>query len=881
MSGRRAAYRIAWRDARRSKGRTALVLAMIGLPVLVISALAVLLYTSDWSPREELPYEIGAADARITGAGRGPIDQSSAGRAGDFDGQGREAPADPGGPWTTPEIERKVAAKYGPSARVVPIADKSVTVTTPRGSLQARTIEADARDPLLRGMFAVEKGRLPAAPDEIALGPVFEERGFALGAPVRIDGTGAAKKLVGFVALPRTPGERTALVAPGALPDRQADQPQWLLSAGRPVTWSDVKEFNTEGIGVLSRAVVTDPPPGADTAQGRGDEGASGMAIVAMAVAMIVLEIVLLAGPAFAVGLRRQRRQLALVAAVGGDAPHLRAVVLASGVVIGAAAALLGTAGGVAVAWTVKLAADGRGGEPFGPFEVPWLLLAATMLLGAGSGVLAALAPALQAARTDVVAALAGRRDRAPARRGWPIAGGALIAAGMALSLFGVRMWKEFGAAFGAIAIIVGCVMIGPWVVGLAGRTAGMLPLPLRLAVRDGARNRGRAAPAVAAIMAAVAGITVLAIGATSDFEQNRVEYRAQLPEGSTLLRVQGNQEKGIRQAMARELPGVPAIQLRSLPGPNSACLSETPCPAAMFPGTESGTAYNFGEDIADNVVGGAREAKALLGRDVPEVTGALAAGKVVLFGGEAPAGGVIDVDVSAYESDRPKRLRTVTGVPAVAVRADAHVNALVPPRVAARFGLPVRTEALVVDRADHKVTKDEQERLAERIAGLGDQPGEPADVVYVERGFTSSNTVPLLLMALAGGVLALGGSLIATGLSAADSRADLATLAAIGARPRTRRLLMMGQAGFIAVLGCWLGIAAGMVPGIAVARPLTDPANGLPPGEKPPGPAHGVIVDVPWTLLGVIGIAVPLAAVLAAGLFTRSRLPLARRAAA
>ncbi|MFC9972163.1 FtsX-like permease family protein [Spirillospora sp. NPDC127200] len=878
MSGRAVAYRIAWRDARRSKGRTALVLAMIGLPVLVISALAVLLYTGDWSPREELPHQIGRADARLTGAGRAPLDQEPADGA--FDGAGRVSPAGPGKPWTTPEIQRKVTAKYGPSARVVPIGDKSVTVQTPLGSLQAGVTETDARDPMLRGMFAVEEGRVPAAPDEIALGPVFRERGFALGAPVRIDGKGTTKKLVGFVAMPRTPRERTALVAPGALPDQRADQPQWLLSAGRPVTWSDVKEFNTEGIGVLSRAVVTDPPPGADTAAGGGKDSSS-MAIVAMAVAMIVLEIVLLAGPAFAVGLRRQRRQLALVAAVGGDAPHLRAVVLASGVVIGGVAALLGTAGGVAVAGIVTLAADGRGGEPFGPFEVPWLLLAATMLLGAGSGVLAALAPALQAARTDVVAALAGRRDRAPARRGWPIAGGVLIAAGMALSLVGVRMWKEFGAAFGAIAIIVGCVMIGPWVVGLAGRTARMLPLPLRLAVRDGARNRGRAAPAVAAIMAAVAGITVLAIGSTSDFEQNRVEYRAQLPEGSTLLRVQGVQEKSIRQAMARELPGVPAVPLRSLPGPNSACLSETPCPAAMFPGAESGTAYNFGEDIADNVVGGAREAKALLGRDVPEVTGALAAGKVVLFGGKAPAGGVIDVDVSAYESDRPKRLRTVTGVPAVAVRADAHVNALVPPRVAARFGLPVRTEALVVDRADHKVTKDEQERLAERIAGLGDAPGEMADAVYVERGFTSSNTMPLLLMALAGGVLALGGSLIATGLSAADARPDLATLAAIGARPRTRRLLMMGQAGFVAVLGCWLGIAAGIVPGIAVARPLTDPANGLPPGERPPGPAHGVIVDIPWSLLGVIGIVVPLAAVLAAGLFTRSRLPLARRAAA
>ncbi|WP_307190392.1 ABC transporter permease [Actinomadura hibisca] len=868
----RAAYRIAWRDARRSRGRTALVLAMIGLPVLVVSTMAVLLRTGEWTPREALPYEIGRADARLTGTARTPVNQLP-----DDDGATffREGEAGPGGderPWTTPEIQREAAARFGPSARLVPIGVRKEAVRTPRGSRQAEVTETDARDPLLRGMFEVRKGRLPAAPDEIALGPVFEKGGFRLGAPVRVGRDGTAKKLVGFVAAPRAPKEATALLLPGALPARQADRPQWLLAAGKPVTWSDVKGLNAEGITALSRAVVLDPPPGEPSSRGGGTD-ASGVAVVAMAVAMIVLEIVLLAGPAFAVGLRRQRRQLALVAAVGGDAPHLRAVVLASGVVIGGAAALLGTAGGIAAAGLAAWTLNPRTAEPFGPFEVPWGLLAATMLLGAGSGVLAALAPALQAARMDVVAALAGRRDRAPARRGWPIAGGLLIAAGMALSLVGVRWWREYGAAFGTVAIIIGCVMVGPWVVGLAGRAAGALPLPLRLAVRDGARNRGRAAPAVAAIMTAVAGLTVLAIGAASDFAQNRVEYRPRLPDGSALLRAQDGREDGVRQALARELPGVPAVPLRGLPGPDSSCLSPTPCPLASFPA-------HADDGVADNVVGGAREARLLLGRDVPEVTGALAAGKVVLFGAPPPAGNTIDVDVSVYENDRLKKLRAVTGVPAVAVRADAHVGALVPPRVAARFGLPLQTRGFGVDRADHRITRDEQDRLAERLAGAPGGAEGVLDAIYVERGFTSSNTLPLLLMALAGAVLALGGSLIATGLSAADSRPDLATLAAIGARPRTRRLLMMGQAGFIAVLGCWLGIAAGLVPGIAVARPLTTPET-VPPGEQSAGLAHGVIVDIPWTTLSLIGIVVPLVAMAAAGLFTRSRLPLARRTAA
>ncbi|WP_431521696.1 FtsX-like permease family protein [Actinomadura madurae] len=145
-------------------------------------------------------------------------------------------------------------------------------------------------------------------------------------------------------------------------------------------------------------------------------------------------------------------------------------------------------------------------------------------------------------------------------------------------------------------------------------------------------------------------------------------------------------------------------------------------------------------------------------------------------------------------------------------------------------------------------------------------------DLVYVERGFTDSYDKPTLLLGAAAAVLALGASLIATSLAAADARPDVATLAAVGARPRTRRLLTMGQAAFITVLGCWLGLAGGLVPGLAVTRPLTESAGDV--GV----PAHGAIVDVPWLLLLAIGLGIPLVAACFAGAVTRSRLPMGRR---
>jgi putative ABC transport system permease protein len=73
--------------------------------------------------------------------------------------------------------------------------------------------------------------------------------------------------------------------------------------------------------------------------------------------------------------------------------------------------------------------------------------------------------------------------------------------------------------------------------------------------------------------------------------------------------------------------------------------------------------------------------------------------------------------------------------------------------------------------------TVAEQDRLR---AALGNRAA-----VYVERGpQPRSETRTLLLLAVVAGVITLGAAAIATGLAAADGRADLGTLAAVGASP-------------------------------------------------------------------------------------------------
>ena len=63
----------------------------------------------------------------------------------------------------------------------------------------------------------------------------------------------------------------------------------------------------------------------------------------------ILIEVVLLAGPAFALGAARQRRIWALISACGADRRQLRRIILGQSVILGGAAAVVGTVLGLAV----------------------------------------------------------------------------------------------------------------------------------------------------------------------------------------------------------------------------------------------------------------------------------------------------------------------------------------------------------------------------------------------------------------------------------------------------------------------------------------------------------------------------------------------------
>nr|WP_180903885.1 ABC transporter permease [Nonomuraea indica] len=80
--------------------------------------------------------------------------------------------------------------------------------------------------------------------------------------------------------------------------------------------------------------------------------------------------------------------------------------------------------------------------------------------------------------------------------------------------------------------------------------------------------------------------------------------------------------------------------------------------------------------------------------------------------------------------------------------------------------------------------------------------------------------------------------------------RPEQATMVAIGAPPRTLRAVVAGQALYISGLGALVGLLAGTVTGLALARPMTTLGAGDP-----------ATIAVPWLFLAAVVVGLPVLA--------------------
>ena len=883
--GWRPALRMARRDARRARGRSALIVAMIALPVLGMTVVDVLLRTGQLDPDERVAFKIGATQARLEQLDGGKVLQEPDPDAG-LTTSGEEIPG---------AVEPGSLRALAPAGlRVLGERSGSVQTTTRGGVGTVGWSEVAAGDPAFNGRFATLEGRAARAPGEVAVSPELLERlGILVGEQVELTEPARAVRVTGVVEEPLAGSAETFFAPPGALggDDERLGDERLYLAGSRPVTWDDVLALNERGVAVLSRSVMLDPPARSAVPLYRATEGFEAdpdpvlYIGVALVIALATLEVVLLAGAAFAVGARRQARSLALIAACGGEERHLRRVVLGGGLVLGVAGALTGVIAGIAIAAIAVPLLGDLSDTAMGRFDLRPLEIGAIALTGTITGLLAAVLPARLAGRQDPLQALTGRRGSVSTPRKAPLLGVLVCVAGVAGSALGSALALSSSTgltaavvliAGGAVLTQLGLIACSPAIIGTCGRWARRLPLAPRLAMRDAARHRGRSAPALAAVLTAVAASTALALFVTATDDQDRRAYTPSWPErtaGVSLFSFEqdpGNADRSrvvafdAQRILDRVAPKLPTFEPTVVDVESSRRCTDV-CPTAQLspPGaSHDGEGYsNWG----GTPVGGVDVLRATTGTSSPAAAATLAAGGVVvterrfLVGQRVPfeVVGVAEQRRAIEQGGEPSG-RSVR-LPATYLDApDATVSVVYSPAAARELGLEVVPGTLALRFTGRLPSADEEDAAQAALVNAGIEAS-----MTVERGYQSEYGIGLLALALGAALITLGAAGIATGLAQADARDDHATLAAIGAAPRVRRTLAAAQSLTIAALGTTLGVLAGFVPALALI-----------------GAVDSLDLVVPWTLLAAVVTGVPLLAAAAAWLLTRSRLPLRARIA-
>ncbi len=552
----RPAMRLAIRDARGNRARSLLVIALVALPVALVVGVYLFGTSRTWgelqAPRESLG-TAAAGSAEPVGA--------EMGRPG---AQG----------WTD---------TLPPGWRLVPWPAVAADLGGPMGGEGVGGAGGDFTDPVVGGQVDLSAGRVPSSADEVVITPgLARSAGLGIGdtwtavlwAQTGVGENRAVPLTVVGIGDVAGQGSGPSFVL-GGVPPGWASRPggpeRFLIDSPTPITADQVADAAGLGVHVVARDVPIEDPE-------RLSLTLTDELVVGLGVAF--LQIVMLAGAAFAVSLRRRQRELALLSAAGAEPGDLTRAVLASGILLGGIGALLG----VAVPWLALVAGRpalewlfGWSLAPVPPMELGIVLVPIVGLLAA---VAASVVPARMAARIPLAKALrardsanvgldpAGRAlDRLPARSA--LAGVALIVAGVLFLVAypagsageGVGGWPIWALGLAVVVCEVGVVLLAPMVLALVSGHSRALPLSARLASRDASRNRLRSSFAVAAVAVAVGLLAGCVTWLSSVQSAVRDAYRPAAAPGAAVLARTTDQVRwgalgeGERAAVATEFP--------------------------------------------------------------------------------------------------------------------------------------------------------------------------------------------------------------------------------------------------------------------------------------------------------------------------------------
>jgi putative ABC transport system permease protein len=812
-----ATWRIARRGARRARARSALVVAMVALPIAGLCFGLVVIRTAAQEPEERVRQILGSADLLV-------------------DPYGRRVDVD--------EVREALPA----DARVTELRTAFGEL-----ALGGEYVQLDFHEPSVpidrppvAPMFSVLEGRAPRAPGEAAIPPrLAEDLGLAIGDTLRLEALGLDLRITGTVVDPEDLSFPIVVLGPGTLGgvERRSSsgghisRPQvdaYLVELPRG---APTEEVAVRGASVLSRSFVR------QVAARETHEGlVTGFAFSAAALALLATGLI--AGAAFAVGARRQLRALGLLAAAGGEPRHTAATVLLAGTTLGLAGSLAGAALGVAAAFALAGRISELAGRMVGPVEVPWIRVAGAVALGTLAATFAAAGPARSAARLSVLQALAERFGE-PRRPGRLAAGGLVVSGlGAAVTATGAAEMSDPWLGIGLVVMIGGFLVAIPLLVTWVGRVAGRLPTVLRLAAREVARHGRRTGAALAAAAVALAvPVGVAGVTLSQDALERRTPYLANDQVLLWWFDRPGPWDPQLLAAVREAVPGsllVPVVTAGIPPGREGRGRPREVYVRGPAHHDEQGTWWAS----APLAIGGPELLRAL---GAAEGIPALLAGRVVGIGPDVVAGGTVPILLQPSERvvmELPAAEAGATGIGAVAA------GYVISPQRAAELGLVPRwphPEQYLL-RAPHPLAEEELARIKRLVSDHQGLVAAGAADYYRGEGALRAAVAgvsTLLALAIVGVVVALVGT---------EARRERAILVAVGAGPRTRRLVAGAVAFLLALLAGALAVPAGFAP-VLVFRVAQ---------------ARGHPIVVPWSTIAVVLLAAPLLAGAAAALVSR-----------
>lgn len=637
-------------------------------------------------------------------------------------------------------------------------------------------------------------------------------------------------------------------IAPLVTEDQAGVDRHFLLTDASGITWEQIKNLNRDGVGVISRAVLEDYPPRHELHPTPVDpqQLLTQAAVTGLTVAGVAVLLVLLVTPAFTVGAERMRRTFGLAIANGARPRDVSGVLLGQGAVIG----LVGSALGVLLALggipLLRAVLAGATGPAFGPlhWSLPLLLLVAGPALGAGATFL----PARRVARIDPIEALTERLPSTGARRTSPLlalVGGIVAGLGAAILLGAALAPAPLSVILllpGALALLTGALLLLPGLLGFCEAIASMFRggVMLRLAARDAVRHIGRTGPAAAAILVSVGGLAILATTSGSFHASRALESTSMVAPGRATIGMEtpisDDVDRSIIESVLEQLetdglvyghvPVHSAVEgagwIEAAPAPGMVC------PEGQGPDVHS--AVNLDAPLQcvplETSYQPGLSFPSWLGNQLTvmspddlRATGFPGADEAAAVLGE---GGAVVNDATRLAKDGTVELSLVPSEEGLGTVPGVFLPGFEPyvtisHETARAWGLETRYVGEIIEPTE-ELNPRELARLREAATDVTPVVQVSGSAVPGPLGLTSGAAMTAVFF-VGGTALAIVAALLSIALGRKEADADLTTMQALGITPKQRRRYGISQAGVLLLAG----VPTGLLVGLLTAAALVD----------------------------------------------------------